>query len=106
MPTTSATPPPATPLPAVVAPSEDAARQAKIDRHRIKTRAGLLKWLGQQDEGQASMADMHDYTERRFFVAHRGFSDLMEQLTDQGLIDFDPEGGLCTITDAGRAWNA
>jgi hypothetical protein len=49
-----------------------------------------------------SMADMHDHSERRYFIAHRSFSDLMETWTSEGLVSYDPETGTVTVTDAGR----
>jgi hypothetical protein len=40
-----------------------------------------------------SMADMHDHSERRYFIAHRSFSDLMETWIGEGLVTYDPESG-------------
>ena len=40
-----------------------------------------------------SMADMHDFSERRYFIAHRSFSDLMETWIGEGLVTYDPETG-------------
>ena len=118
--------PEATPVPAVAAPVGSVARPPrarkaaassaapadkagtkkvspeKIAKHRKKTRKGVLKWLDEQEGGEASMKDMHDYSERRFFVSHKPFSDLMEYLIDNVLITFDHGAGIATITDDGR----
>jgi len=76
--------------------------QEKIEKHRKKTRKGVLKWLDEQEGGEASMKDMHDFSERRYFVSHKPFSDLMEYLIDNVLITFDHGAGIATITDDGR----
>ena len=127
MPTTSATPPAssaASPRPAVsprpaaaspgaspaaspagaTAAADEAEKQAKIQKHQAKTKAGMLKWLGEQEGGASHMGPMHDHCEKRFFVAHRGFSNLMEELTGQGLVTYDAETGMVVITSLGRAW--
>lgn len=77
----------------------DAEKQA---RHWQKTRKGMLKWLAEQG-GSANMKDMHDHSERRFFVAHRGFSNLMTEFTEEGLVNYTAATGLIEITDAGKA---
>ena len=53
--------------------------------------------------GQAPLGDLHDFSERRYFIAHRKFSDLMEGVVAEGLVDFDHAAGVATLTDRGRA---
>jgi hypothetical protein len=60
----------------------------------------MLKWIADHG-GEASMKDMHDHSEKRYFVGHRAFSRLMEEYTAEGLVDYG--GGLVRLTDAGRA---
>lgn len=120
-PTPVATPAPA-PLPApapakAVAAAEAPAEAAgtapagkptdpeKIRKHHLKTKAGMLRWLGEQG-GSSHMGPMHDHSERRFFVAHRAFSNLMEELTNEGLVTYDSQDGMVVLTDAGRDWKA
>jgi hypothetical protein len=74
--------------------------EEKQARHWARTRAGMLKWLVEQG-GQASMADMHDRSEKRYFVAHRAFSRLMEEFTGEELVTYAQ--GTVTLTAAGRA---
>ncbi len=74
----------------------DLAKQAK---HWQRTRKGMLKWLVEQG-GEASMADMHAKSEAKYFVAHRSFSRLMEEFTDEELVTY--VGGQVTLTEAGR----
>lgn len=76
--------------------------EEKIRKHREKTKKGVLKHLSQKG-GSTSLAELHDYSEKRFFVAHRAFSSLMEEVVDEGLILWDATSGIATLTDAGRA---
>jgi hypothetical protein len=111
-------PAPRTPLgtqrPAATATAEptargetDAARKAKAspeDRqkaHWERTRRGILRFVADQG-GRSALRELHDYSERTFFVAHVGFSRLMEELTGAGLLDYDHDTAIATITEAGR----
>ena len=72
----------------------------KVARHFEKARRGVLKLV--QDEGGVSTLNaMHSHSERRYFIAHKKFSDLMEGLVDEGLITYDPAEGEATLTPAG-----
>ena len=93
----------AVPKPTPVVSDEEAERKEKTRKHLLKTKQGMLRWLDQQG-GQSPMGPMHDYCERRFFVAHRGFSNLMEELTEGGLVLYEGDSGTVTLTEAGRAW--
>jgi hypothetical protein len=53
--------------------------------------------------GSSTLSEMHDYSERRYFVAHKKFSDLMESLISSGQIDYDTAESVATITEVGRA---
>ncbi len=86
--------------PTAAGPSE--AELAKQKKHWERTRKGMLKWLSEQG-GSATMKDMHDRAEARYFVAHRAFSRLMEEFTGQGLVDYSSTTGMVVLTDAGRA---
>lgn len=88
--------PPAADAPSKTPSAADLAKQAK---HWQRTRKGMLKWLVEQG-GEASMADMHAKSEAKYFVAHRGFSRLMEEFTGEELVTY--VGGQVTLTEAGR----
>jgi hypothetical protein len=99
------------PPPPVAAPApkgkDDPEVRAKFDKIVAKAKLGVLKHvLDTSADGRMAMADMHDFSERRFFIAHRSFSDLMETWTGEGLVTYDPETGNVTVTDAGRAFVA
>ena len=82
---------------------EEEAKQAKIAAHQEKARKGVLKYLLDKG-GSAEMADMHDYSERRYFIAHAGFRRMMEGYVADGLIDYSPTTGVATLTEHGRAY--
>ena len=102
-------PPKPVPAPEAVAeapPDSKAEEMAKkAAKHFEKTRVAMLKFVIEQG-GEASMADMHALSERRYFIGHRRFSDLMEGIVGEGLIDFDHATGMAQITDAGAAYVA
>jgi hypothetical protein len=85
-------------------PATDAVKKAsdaeKAARHWARTRKGLLRWLA-EGGGSAPMADMHAQSEAKYFIGHKRFSDLMVELTGEGLVEFG--GGTVTLTEAGRA---
>ena len=77
--------------------------RAKFEKIVAKAKRGVLDHvLKTNADGRMSMADMHDHSERRYFIAHRTFSDLMETWIGEGLVSYDPESGSVTVTDAGR----
>ncbi len=110
-------PPPATEAPRAAAPptpvaqgendtpdtsEKDAANQQdKIERARTRARKGVLKHI-QSRGGALPMADAHDHSERRYFIAHRGFSDMMEWWLTEGYIRY--EEGVVTVTEEGAAY--
>ena len=89
-------------------PDEEEATKAaemavKAAKHFERTRRAMLKFVVDQG-GTASLADMHDRSERRYFIGHKRFSTLMEGLVDEGLIDFDHATGTAAITAGGRGY--
>jgi len=101
-----ATPAPAPAAPAAVAapvPEANTVDEEKIRKHREKTKRGLLIQLHKQG-GHQSLAELHDYSERRFFVAHRAFSTLMEEFVEEQLVIWDATSGLVTLTEEGRVY--
>ena len=66
-----------------------------------KARRGVLKFL-QEKGGASQLAEMHDFSMNRYLVQHQAFSQLMETLVDEHLVEYDFAKGLATLTDAGR----
>jgi hypothetical protein len=102
--TTSPTPP-ASPAPptspsAMPAPSAGSAEE-KAAKHLIKTRKALLQKLKEAD-GALTLGELHDYSERRYFIGHKKFSDLFEAMVDQGVVDWDPQSATATLTERGH----
>ena len=77
----------------------DGVSEEKQRAYFERTKKGVLLWLADQG-GTAPMREMHDYSERKFLVAHQGFSKLMRACVDEGLVEYDR--GTVTLTDAGR----
>lgn len=84
---------------------KEAEMAAKAAKHFEKTRVAMLRFIVEHG-GQSTMADMHAKSESRYFIAHKRFSDLMEGIVSEGLIDFDHSTGIATITSAGEAYIA
>jgi hypothetical protein len=81
--------------------------RAKFEKIVAKAKLGVLDHvLKTSPTGAMSMADMHDHSERRYFIAHRTFSDLMETWIGEGLVAYDADTGTVTVTEAGRAFVA
>ncbi len=88
--------------PTTDAPPEDPAGQAaKVERARARARKGVLLHI-EKEGGSVKMSDAHDYSERRFFIAHRGFSDMMGWWLEAEYIRY--EEGMVYLTDSGRAF--
>ncbi len=92
---------PASPTPPADDDETRSPDEEKQHRHWLRTRKGMLTWLVEHG-GTATMADMHERSEKKFFVAHRGFSRLMEEFTEEGLVEYTATTGLVVLTDAGR----
>ena len=91
-----AAPPPTSTAGADTPPADD-----KVARHFERTRRAVLRFIDEAG-GTASLADMHELSERKYFIGHKRFSDLMETLVDASLIDFDHSRGEAHLTEAGR----
>jgi len=77
----------------------------KVAKHFEKARKGVLTYL-QKEGGVATLHSMHSYSERRYFIAHKRFSQLMETLVDEGLLIYDVAEGEATMTEAGTLYIA
>ena len=100
-----ATTPPKVP-PKAAAPASDKAAplsEDKVARHRERTRKGLLKKT-LESGGTIGLGELHEHSERRFFVGHKAFSDMMEDLVRENLLLFDWDAQEATITDTGREY--
>jgi len=98
----AAAPTPAT-TEATGVPAPKPISEEKVARHFEKTRRGVLKFVIDQG-GSASLSAMHDFSERRYFVAHKKFSDVMEGFVDNELVDYNAADGIAHITESGRAY--
>ena len=75
----------------------------KVQQHRIRTKSALLQ-CAQEMGGTASLGELHDLAERRYFIAHKAFSDLMEEMVSEKLWHYEWGVQEATITDEGVAF--
>lgn len=85
-----------TDVPAIPAPSAEERQRA----HWVKTRRGVLQFVADQG-GQSNLREMHEHSEKTYFVAHQAFSRLMEELTEEGLLSYDFDNATATLTSLG-----
>ena len=80
---------------------EEEKQRAHLERTK-KAVLGFLAELG----GSGGIAEVHAFSETRWFVGHQRFSQMMEQCVADGLVAYDDGSGTFTLTDAGRAFAA
>ena len=78
--------------------SEEEKKEQAAAKHIKKTKKGLLKKL-KEAQGQLSLRDLHDYSEKRFFMGHQKFSLLMEELVEEDLVEYSYEDGMVSLGD-------
>jgi hypothetical protein len=82
---------------------EEAEKEAKFRALFERARKGVLKFM--IDKGGSLPLDaMHDYSLNTYFIQHQRFSQLMESLVGEKLVDYDPAAQVSTVTEAGRAF--
>ena len=67
-----------------------------------RARQGVLKFVSDRG-GSAQLSEIHEFSEKKYFIAHQVFSRLMDGVVSEGLLDFDFISNTATLTDAGRA---
>ncbi len=91
--------PPPTPEATPAAPKP--VDEEKVKRHRAKAQRGVLKHLANKG-GTMAMKDLHDFSEQRYFIAHAGFSKMMEFFVDNHYVDFDQDTYTVNLSEGGR----
>ena len=82
-------------------PSDNAVDPEKVAKHLARTRIGILRFV-EKNGGTSGLAEMHDHSERRYFVGHKKFSDLMEAMVEEGVLLYSWETQEATITELGK----
>lgn len=70
--------------------------------HLKKTRKGLIEFMAGMG-GIVNIKELHDFSESSFFVGHKAFSDLMEDMIGDNELEHDPEKNDFILTDHGRS---
>ena len=78
-----------------------AADEEKARKFRERAKRGVLKLLAEKN-GHTNLAELHDFSERKYFIAHRSFSRMMEEFVEENHILWDATAGMATLTDEGR----
>ncbi|OGX35708.1 MAG: hypothetical protein A3C36_03135 [Omnitrophica WOR_2 bacterium RIFCSPHIGHO2_02_FULL_52_10] len=82
---------------------DEAEKEAKFRALFERARQGVLKHVIDKG-GSLSLEAMHDYSLNTYFIQHQRFSQLMESLVGEKLVDYDPATQVSTVTAAGRAF--
>jgi hypothetical protein len=75
------------------APTEEEKKEQAAVKHLAKTKKGLIKKISKND-GSMSLRDLHSFSEARYFVGHKRFSDLMEEMIAEELVSYEYEDGI------------
>ena len=81
--------------------AKSSVEQDKIEKHRRRVKLGLLKYVNKKDSS-VELAELHEFSERRYLVGHQAFSQLMEELVDGQLLDFDWEKSEARLSLKGQ----
>jgi mannitol/fructose-specific phosphotransferase system IIA component len=54
--------------------------------------------------GSLALNDMHEYSLKKFLIQHQAFSRLMENLVEDGLVEFDYVSYLAKISESGKKY--
>ena len=65
-------------------------------------RPGLLKFIAKKG-GSIPMRELHTHSLLFYQAGHQAFSELMEGLVADGLVTYDQETAVFSLTDKGRA---
>jgi len=76
-------------------------KEDRVLRHRRKAKLGLLRFISER-EGVVDLATLHSHSEMKYFIGHKSFSDLMEEMVEENFLHFDWEKNLAHLTEKGR----
>jgi hypothetical protein len=92
---------PAAAAPAAPEAPKDAEAEEKQRKFMARARKGLLTKVNEAG-GAIPLGELHDHSEKRYFIAHRAFSTMMEEMVAEGLLDYESGTGIARLTEAGR----
>ncbi|MEY3211925.1 MAG: hypothetical protein RIT28_2406, partial [Pseudomonadota bacterium] len=75
--------------------------EEKQRKFMARARKGLLTKVSEAG-GAIALGELHDHSEKRYFIAHRAFSTMMEEMVAEGLLDYESGTGIARLTEAGR----
>ena len=81
--------------------TDEREKEAKIKEFFERARKGVLKYVDQKG-GTLPMLELHEYSLKTYFIQHQRFSQLMESLVDENLLEFDSPTETAVLTEKGR----
>lgn len=79
----------------------DQDKEAKLKEFFERARKGVVRHLNDQG-GALSLEELHEYSLNKFFIQHQRFSQLMESLVEEKLIDYDQTADRAAVTEKGK----
>ncbi len=76
-------------------------QETKLKEFFERARKGVLKHLEVQG-GMLSLADLHDYSLKTYFIQHQRFSIMMEGFVAENLVIYDETSSEVIISDMGK----
>lgn len=76
-------------------------KEAKLKEFFERARKGVLKHL-QEKGGSLPLGELHEYSLNTYFIQHQRFSQLMETLVDEHLVEYDSVAQTSAITEKGK----
>lgn len=71
-------------------------------KHLAKTKKGLVQKV-LQEGGKMSLPDIHSYSEQRFLIGHKKFSDLLEEMIAEELLCFSYDDGIISLGNSAQS---
>ena len=84
-------------------PTNEQSQELKIKEFFERARKGVLKYVDQKG-GALPMLELHEYSLKTYFIQHQRFSQLMESLVDENLLEFDSQTETAVLTEKGRGF--
>jgi len=81
--------------------TDEQEKEAKFNALFKRAKKGVLAFLN-ENGGSQSLSDMHEYSLNTFFIQHQRFSQLMETLVSEKLVDYSESTQISTITEEGK----
>ena len=76
-------------------------KEAKLQAFFERARKGVVNHLNAKG-GSLSLEELHEHSLSTYFIQHQRFSQLVETLVDEHLIEYDGATQMAVITEKGK----